>query len=794
MHGAWQEAVEADGRPRPGWRELLAALADGGGFAQRWAQGQRRLREHGATFHQFADSSDAARPWSLDPVPLLLASDEWDALERGVAQRAAAFAALIADCQGEQRLVADGLVPAGVIHAHPGFLRATRDLPAPGSAYLHTYACELIRGADGRWTVAADLCQAPSGAGFAVDSRLIMARVLGEAFRELRVQRVAGFFMHLRRALAGLAPGRDNPRTVVLTPGPSSETYFEHAFLARYLGYTLAQGDDLTVRDERVFLKTLGGLHQVDVILRRLADDWCDPLELRNESLLGTLGLTAAARAGGVAIANALGSGVGEAPAWLAYLPAACRHLLGEEPRLAAQPTWWGGAHPQTLADPELLVRPAFDYRARPLDPTARTAQADDLRARPHAWVAQRPLVRSQAPCWEDGRLQLRPVSIRLFAVHVDGTWEVLPGGVARIAGADDPGAAWQSSGGASKDIWVRARGPVPEVSLLPDEGAPLDLRRGGIDLPSRVADGLFWLGRYAERLEDGARLVRAALLHQLDEGRALATWRALLASHGLAEADGDDDDDERHLIAAAARLDATHTSLRRNAAGVRDRLSDDTWRAIATLGRHVQPLPDERADACLGRLDQLVLACAALSGMGSENTTRGPGWMFLDLGRRIERAHATCELIQAACPRRRGDGLARASLAALLRAADSAITYRSRYLATVQAAPVVDLLVTDASNPRSVAFQAERIEQLVASLPHEAARALPATAERLAIRLNAAVRLADPLALCRDDDGGETLHAFLGSLADDLAQLTEALTTAYLTHVAPIRNQGRGM
>ncbi|MFM2089878.1 MAG: hypothetical protein RLZZ127_367 [Planctomycetota bacterium] len=780
----WDESHDGGG-PRPAWRGLMRHLEQLGAedLRARWERGRRLLRESGP-----AESGGEGRPWALDPIPFVLAPEDWERLERGVVQRAAALDALLTDAYGPQRLLRDGLLPPAAILANPQYLRPCRGWMPAGQQRLTLYACELARGEDGHWQVVADLAQAPPGLGLAVEHRVVLSRLLPEAFRDLRVQRLAPFFARLRQVLAGLAPRhKDNPRIVLLTPGTASASYAEQAYLARYLGYTLAQGDDLTVRDDRVFLKTLGGLHPVDVVLRRVADDWCDPLELRNDSLLGVLGLAAAARGGHVALANSLGSGLAEGPLWLSLLPAAMRHLLGEEPKLPAQATAW-----QRAPAAGQLLRPAFSYRERPLaegDQGWEAALADRA-VRPHAWVVQDPLAPSTAPCWDEPGLPRRPQVLRLFALRHEHGWEVMPGGLTRSAG----GSAWLEVAGACKDAWIQSRGPVPDISLLPSDGAAVELRRGGIDIPSRVADGLFWLGRYAERLEGGARLLRSALVRLADEPggarAAVVPYLGFLTRAGL----GIDDDGtppERALAQGCARLGPAATGLARNAGAVRDRLSADTWRAIGAIER---TMAAERHDAgdpaeAVERLDRLIMACAALAGMGQENTTRGPGWRFLDLGRRIERAAQGLDLLQAAADA----GFERPALEAVLAVADSSITYRARYLATLQAHAAVDLILTDDTNPRSVGFQAEAIASHLAHLPHEQERALPTPAERIATRILAAIRLADPAALFARGADPDEVRTLLASLADDVTALAEALSTAYLIHVAPSRSLARG-
>ncbi len=800
--GRWDECHGADGVPRPGWSELLAQIDRLGAreVNRRWEQCRRIIRENGVTYNLFRDGAADDRPWQLDPLPMILGQAEWARIEAGVAQRAMAIDGFLADAYGPQRLIRERIIPPGIVFGHPQFLRPLHGVGVPGGSRLHFYACELVRCPDGQWRVAADLCQTPPGAGYALENRIVLSRALPEPFREMRVQRLAGFFIRLRQQLLSLAPrNRDNPRVVLLTPGPYAESYFEHAYLAQYLGISLVQGDDLAVRDERVFLKTLGGLMPVDVVLRRLADDFCDPLELRNDSTLGVLGLAGAVRAGNVAVANSLGSGLADSPALVPYLSAITRALLGQDALLEGLPAWWGGERvDHILANlPDLILRPAWNNRGRPVLPATLPLPelanlAADIRVRPHAYLAFQRVARSTVPCWDEGKVVARRMSLRVFAVRDGDGYSIMPGGLARIDSQGDGGQLWFERGGGSKDAWVLSEGPVPEVSLLRANDAPLELKRGGIDLPSRVADNLFWLGRYAERAEDIARLVRSALSCLAeDAGEAdqaqIAAYLAMLArATGVRAVEGVPSAVLVALIGdgASGPLKMVREHLRRTAFGVRDRLSADTWRALTALDAELAAEGGEDANQALARLNRVVIACAALAGMGRENTTRGPGWRFLDLGRRIERASFMVDSLHAAFA---DETVTPAALEALLRTADSAITYRSRYLTTMQAAPVVDLLLTDHTNPRAVAFQANQIAEHVTNLPREAVGALLTPAERLATHLQSTVRLADPNELCKAD-AGHALMELLDDLAGTLAALSEAVTTAWLTHIAPSR------
>ncbi len=756
--------ADAGGLLRPAWKGIVGHLNRLGavGLTGRREQALRLVRDNGVTYNAHSERG-VDRPWMLDAIPQVIGTEEWSSLAKGVAQRARMLDALLDDCYGQQRLLREGLINPAAVLAHPQFLRPLHRVPVAKRLVL--YACDVIRGADGGWRVVAEHTQTPAGAGYALENRIVLSRALAEAFRDCQVERLASFFISLRKTLRALSPERhDDPRIVVLTPGPYAETYFEHAYLARYLGYTLVEGGDLTVRDDKVYLKNLGGLHRVDVILRRLADDYCDPLELRSDSVLGITGITSAIRAGTVTVANALGSGLGENGAFLPLGERLSRHLLGEELRLPAAPTVWNDAEHLIANSDRLLLRPAFGVRSQPI----RTETLDDeereriyarIRMAPQAWIGQERIDASTTPVWMGNRLEPRPLSLRLFAVadaDAPEGFAVMPGSLAR-------------AGETSKDTWVQAPGPVCVVTLLGSAGAQVVLKRGGADLPSRVADNLYWLGRYAERIEGNARLIREGL-RLIADGSDPEPVLQLLDQLGLRPQE--EPSTGLQELLEQTSLPTTLALMKRASFAVRDRLSNDTWRIINRLDRVIA------TEDSIARLDRLLVELAALSGMGMENTTRGPAWRFLDLGRRIERSQYLIDLL-------RGLASGASLLETLLTVCDSSITYRSRYLTNLHPTPVLDLLLVDGTNPRSVAFQLARITDHLGSLPGVEDLVLPTEAQRIARRMCTDVDLADPESLCRPARRAE-LAEFLAQLADDSVRMSDVITSLYLSHAVP--------
>jgi uncharacterized circularly permuted ATP-grasp superfamily protein len=526
----YDELLDERGALRAHWRPLVDRLSADRGHdgARRALELTRRLIvENGVAYNVYSDPQGADRPWALDPLPLVISQDEWRSIEAGVAQRARVLDALLADLYGPQRLLAEGLVPPELPFGHPNFLWPCHGLVPRGASWLHVYAADLARAPDGRWWVLADRTQAPSGAGYALENRDIVEQVLPEAIRDLGVRRVRDFFAEMRERLQSLYDDSANPLVVILTPGPFNETYFEHAYLARQLGLPLVEGQDLTVRNEIVYLKTLGGLRRVHTILRRLDDDYCDPVELRSGSALGVPGLLSAIRAHNVVLTNALGTGVLESAAWLGFLPGVAERLLGEKLLLPAVATWWCGERPAldyVLPNLDRLVvkptypnqhfEPVFGSELRGED---RTALIRRLQARPYAYVAQEHVALSQAPVWRSNgapSFAARAFTIRVYAIATESGFRVLPGGLARVAAEGATDVVSAQRGGGSKDMWVLSDGEDARaatgthrfrVATRPDE------------VPSRLAENLFWLGRYTVRCADNARLLRSTVRVRID-------------------------------------------------------------------------------------------------------------------------------------------------------------------------------------------------------------------------------------------------------------------------------------
>ena len=810
--GAAYDELSADGvTPRPHWARIMKAFRAIGPeeLGHRWERAERRIRENGITYNIYSDPLGANRPWQIDIVPFLIPADEWRFLEAGIIQRARLLSRILEDLYGPQELLANGHFPASLLFANPAFLRPLVGVPVPAHSYLHMLAVDLARSPDGQWWVLSDRTQAPSGSGYALENRTIVSDVLPDIFRRSNVLRLAPFFKAQRDALATLSK-RSNPRIVLLTPGPLNETYFEHSYIARYLGFTLCAGADLTVRDRSVYLKTVDGLEQVDVILRRVDDSFCDPLELRSESLLGVPGLVDAIVAGNVTVANALGSGLIETSAIMPFLPGLSKHLFGEKLKLPSVATWWCG---QTYALDWVLnhldsvvVKPAFPSRGvepvfgAELDQTEKSQFIEKMRTHPYEYVAQEQVTLSSAPVWDNGHLRSRSVVLRAYVLNTGNGWMAIPGGLVRVAETEGSVVSMQR-GGHSKDAWVLWDGPIDTFSMLRPRNEPVMLRRELPGVPSSVADNVFWLGRYVERAENTARIVRTMTsrvrraseaelgclirLHSCLESRQSKLPKAKSKRPTALEF-------EQELISMvtdpkrAESLASTMAEVSRVGGTVRERLSTDMTFLIGQLRDRVEIGKDTQFLEYPAMLTLWLELLSAFSGMERENINRGVGWLFLSMGRRLERAiYLTRQLREITRPLAERDWLL---LECLLEVGDSSMAYRSRYYTTLQPLAVLDVLMADESNPRSLHFQLAHLADLYERLPRHLPSELQAMRDALAMLRSFDLRkikypLPGATSLTNGADGLAQLERFLKGLERLLPSWSNNLSNRYFSH-----------
>jgi uncharacterized circularly permuted ATP-grasp superfamily protein/uncharacterized alpha-E superfamily protein len=800
----YDEMVDENEIPRPHWRAFLKHLASlpAETVAQRGRFLHDAIASDGVTYNVYADPKGISRPWELDLLPLILEANEWRTISSAVAQRARLLDAVLRDLYGPQTLLAEGLIPPALVFGQRSFLWPAHGVTLPGNVALHLYAVDLARSPDGRWWILGDRTRGPSGAGYALQNRMTLSRAFADTFRELPIEQLAPFFRALSESLIRLAPSSQGeaPLVVLLTPGPYNETYFEHSFLARYLGFPLVEGQDLVVRGDHVFLKTLRGLRRVHAILRRLDDDYCDPVELRADSALGIPGLMQVVRAGNVMVANAIGSALLETGAFAGFYPAVSERLFGEKLELPSIATWWCGEKPALdyvlghLDDlvikpsyPSMKMEPVFGHS---LDDKGRAELRARMEAQPHAYVAQEWVKLSHSPAWTKERLVARATTLRVFAVATPNGYVVMPGGLTRVAMHDGDVVSMQW-GGSSKDTWALAEKPVTRIPLWRPRLGVADVTQSVVDIASRVGENLFWMGRYAERCEGLARLFRAALVRLADAARESEDALESLASalrRLQVYAEGEED---TGFVAAvvdpeiAGGVAANVLRLHACANQVRERMSTDNWHVFNRL-RHRLPGKDASLGAALDSLDEIMMACVSLAGFAMDDMTRDESWQFLLLGRRLERlAHLSGVVahVLGVPATQRAD-----ALEWLLEAANSIVTYRARYRRAPELLPVLHLVVLDDTNPHSVAFQlrelATILERIKEELGHETdlGEALGPLAEALRDAPLAGLDSDDPAAL--DEACGHIV--MLLERAEHLAfSLADELQRRFFSHAA---------
>ncbi|HTV37385.1 MAG TPA: circularly permuted type 2 ATP-grasp protein [Xanthobacteraceae bacterium] len=794
LPGIFDEMMDPAGRVRAHWQPFLSMLGALGGeeINRRFAAADRYLRDSGVFYRVYEDAAGLERPWPLSHIPLLIEPTEWRDLVAGLTQRAELLEAVLADCYGPATLTGEGRLPAALVAGNPEFLRPFVGVAPPGGAHLRFYAVDIGRGSDGRWWVLSDRTQAPSGAGYAIENRLALSRAIPDIYRTTGVERVAPFFQAFQSELFALNR-QDDARICLLTPGPMNETYFEHAYLARYLGLLLVDGEDLIVRDDGVFIRTVAGLRRTEVLVRRIDADFSDPLELNAASRLGVAGLIQAVRDGKIIIINSLGAGLVEARAMLAFLPALAPAVLGADLKMPNVATWWLGradVRKEMIERlDEVVVAAAFTesmagmpFSGEALGTKLGDAQRQELvrsiRDRGVDYVVQEAVTLSSMPVWRDGRLQPRPFTLRLFLAKIGERWQVMPGGFVRIAEHGDAHAVSLQRGAATADAWVLTHGPVGDTTLLPHpERMPVQ-RAAGL-LPSRAADNLFWVGRYVERAEATLRLVRA-MINRIAEGYdaaapVISSIAALLEAWNAIPADSQKASVVFMARAALMRSDLQGSlpylvgSARSAASVIRDRFSPDAWRALSDLATlaSAQLSIGPSESAMTDRVEAGLRIVAALSGLAQENMSQRAGWRFLELGRRIERALVTCRLVRCFALPINVDG----GLDVLLELADSQITYRQRYLMIAAPVPVIDLVMLDPNNPRSVVFQFDRIEAHLAALPKSSGGRLSPVQQ---IAASIATRLRTAEAASIDSE-------LIMDIEQALMKLSDAIGAAYL-------------
>lgn len=767
------EMIAPGGTVRPHYAPLMGKLAPmaTGELDRRFGSARQYLSEAGV-FHQvYGEGSEQSHEWPLGHPALVIDRGEWTTLCDGLVQRATFLEKLLADLYGERRVIAEGVLPGILLGRNPEFLRPLADQARLGAPLLSFIAVDLGRGPDGRWWVLGDRTQAPSGAGFALENRVATSKAFPDVSRALNVERLAGFFRRFREMLFALG-GPERARIGLLTPGPHNETYYEHAYLARYLGLLLLEGGDLVVHDDCAEVRTVDGFQPIRVLWRRLDADFCDPLELFGGSRIGTPGLVRAVRSGALTLVNALGAGILETPALLAFQKPLAKALLGEELTLPTIATWWCGQEKIRRFVEEnasrLQLGPAFpgaphfpvmgEMAARPgtggQKVPATTREGVTL-------VGQEIAALSTTPVWGKEGLEARPVTLRAFLMRDEEGWHVMPGGFARVADSRDARVISMQRGGGSIDVWIPSPAPAAKpVTLLGPKGDRFSRRLPGA-LPARAADNLFWLGRYAERGEVAARLLR---LHAgragegWSEGELEARIATILEDYGV-EIEGGHP--ERGLLGLARQ--AADTASR-----IRERFSPDAWRTLKDIVALILDAIAEKDEDVVGLTSAILTHHSGFAGLAHENMYRFTGWRFMQCGRALERGQATAAVVSALLSGEAPVG----ALEALLTFTDSSVTYRRRYSVDLSEETVVDLAVLDPLNPRSLAFQINTLAEVTSALPGVHLGETPDLLFRRLARLKVRLQTADAV---------EVDSAFLDRIVGDLALISDLLTQRYL-------------
>jgi uncharacterized circularly permuted ATP-grasp superfamily protein/uncharacterized alpha-E superfamily protein len=817
----YDEMLDSQGQVRPHWSALMREMEKIGGTEMnlRRKEAHKLLHENGVTYNVYGDSGGSSRPWQLDPVPLMISGEQWRDVEAGLLQRAELLNMILADLYGPRELTKKNLLPHQLIYNHGGFLRACDQIKLVGHHQLIFYAADLARGPDQKMWVVGDRTQAPSGAGYALENRVALSRVMPNIFRQSKTRRLANFFKSMHSGLTAIAPPHaESPRIVILTPGPFNETYFEHAYLAAFLGYPLVQGDDLTVRDGYVWMKSLTGLKRVNVIIRRVDDTYCDPLELRADSRLGVAGLLEVARRGNVAIANPLGSSILENPAIQPFLSRIAQHFLGETLILQSAATWWCGQPREmdhVLVNLDKLVIKPF-YRTHGTQPIlghqlsqAQLAELRErIRANPAFYVGQEHVSFSTAPCVTPRGFEPRKVLLRCFAAAGRNGYEVMPGGLSSSTPEKGDMLISGQTGSISKDIWVIATEPELKYETARNIGAS-EISGNEHALPSRAADNIFWVGRYAERAEGNIRLLRATVkklyinpnnddpdyeesLQCLLRGvtNLTGTWPGFLGEDHAALLKAPESElisvvlDEKRSGSIANLL----RNLLRTGYAARDLWSTDIWRVIEDMDEHLSQ-PQQLGENALCKLqqhmDHQITTLSAFRGLSMENMTRSNGWLFLDIGRRLERAMLIISMLRNFLSTHHRDAVEAQLIETLLDTSDNSICYRQQYRSDFELSAFLELLLLDPNNPRSLAFQIDCLKIHDGKLSSKRKGQRLGAKERLMLEASSMldlVNLTDLLEVSRDGIR-ENLDQQLSRLYYLLNTLSETITAEFFRH-----------
>jgi uncharacterized circularly permuted ATP-grasp superfamily protein/uncharacterized alpha-E superfamily protein len=805
------EAYDETGAIRPHWRYLLQSLESLGAeqIEERQKKTRRILRDDGATFKIY-DEPEANQNWQLNPIPTLIQSDEWNSIEIGLVERAELFNLILLDFYGDKNLIRQGIIPPELLFSHQGFLRPCHGFKMSARHQLVLHAVDLVRDVNGKFCIMGDRTQAPSGAGYALENRTVMNRVFPSLFRDSQVHRLSLFFSRLRQGLQQLNPNGGNAHIVVLTPGIYNEAYFEHAYLANYLGFPLVQGGDLSVRNGYLWMKSLEGLKRVDVILRRVDDVYCDPVELKGDSRLGVPGLLEVARLGHVAIANPLGSSVLENPALLRYLPQVSKHLLGRELQIPSVKTWWCGDKKDLdyVCDnlKNLLIKPTYrkpglyEVYGPELDETKLLAWQNRIRKNPYQFVAQEFISGANTPTWKEARIQPRPSILRTFSVTCDGSYAVMPGGLTRVNLDADKKIISNQRGSVSKDTWVLASEPEKQLTLR--QPAASNLVDSQQSLPSRVVENLFWMGRYAERAESALRLLRTVFT-QLNKTEKLpesvANTLLTAVTHVTTTYPGFTDVnplvfkhpepelvsiilDQKRMGSVANNLNAMIFAAEQ----VKEQFSSDVQRVMNNIGDQFNELKSNfDADSIYApeeALTPLITNLLALVGLVHESMTRDYGWRFIEIGRHLERSLQIINSVRSLLTTDPGEMEQEILIESSLMSSEALISYRRLYQNGIHIEQALDLILLDPKNPRSLIYQFTQLENHFSELPGDKNRL--GTKQKFLLEATTALNLSEVSQLAKTTNSVRSdLDQLLSRLQYLIANTNKAVSQRYFDH-----------
>jgi uncharacterized circularly permuted ATP-grasp superfamily protein/uncharacterized alpha-E superfamily protein len=792
----------------------------------RTADINRFLKENGVTYNIYDDPSGSNRSWNLDIIPYIIEASEWNIIEAGLSQRAELFNLILKDIYGEQRLIKDGIIPMEIVYNHRGFIRECCGIPQLGKHSLVIYSADIAKSKDGKIWILNDRTQAPSGSGYTLENRMAMARIVPELFENLKVKRLSPYFNAMHNALTNIAPKKNtDPRIVILTPGPSNETYFEHSFLSSHLGFTLVQGDDLMVKDNIVWLKTLGGLERVDVIVRRVDDNYCDPLELKADSQLGVPGLLQAVRSGNVSIANPLGSSVIENPGLIPFLPAISKYFLGEPLKLPTIASWWCGQKkeleyvlnnlPKLIIKRiyrESLIRTSID--ASLMGENSLTSLKAKIMAQPHLYVAQEKVDFAIMPTYVNGKLEASHALFRSFAISLNGGYKVMDGGLTRASLNKDNIVISNQLGSFSKDTWILSSKEDNQTIGFKKDQEQLTNKQTHVyqfnAVPSRNAENLYWIGRYAERVLGNARFHRTVMQYVEEANKAfmdngLNLKQSLLQAltnytqtyPGFIGKDQEEKIKEPWSELTTILFDPSCVgSLAFNLNGfiqsihsVRDYWSIDTWRVIREMEdswKLAAAAKHKGHYKTVSAVDAVITSMMAFIGLNRESISREQGWTLLDTGRKIEQSLLLISMLRATLINKNDDTVDYILREAVLKSNENLVTYRFKFRAHLQLPLILDLMLLDSNNPKSLMYQLERLRAYMNQLPRANTSNLLSEHQRMALEALTALQLADKDALSELDEYSNRylkLEEFLNKMSGFLFNISNAVSKTYFKH-----------